>query len=90
MFEIILGQDYEDIFFFREFEVNGISANSPDRVDLDRNSRSQSRSRSPTKPSLIYQSDSGRLIIQSPHPSSRRVDSPSTGRAVGSKVTRII
>ena len=40
MFEIILGQDYEDIFFFREFEVNGISANSPERVDLDRNSRS--------------------------------------------------
>jgi len=25
MFEIVLKQDYEDIFFFREFEVNGLT-----------------------------------------------------------------
>ena len=43
MFEIILSQDYEDIFFFREFEVNGISANSPDRFTPERHSRSGSR-----------------------------------------------
>lgn len=24
MFEIVLTQDYEDIFFFREFEINGL------------------------------------------------------------------
>jgi hypothetical protein len=28
MFEIVLKQDYEDIFFFRDFEVNGITNNS--------------------------------------------------------------
>ena len=28
MFEIVLKQDYEDIFFFREFEVNGVTNNS--------------------------------------------------------------
>jgi hypothetical protein len=25
MFEVVLLQDYEDIFFFREFEINGVS-----------------------------------------------------------------
>lgn len=29
MFEIVLKQDYEDIFFFRDFEVNGVTSNSP-------------------------------------------------------------
>ena len=29
MFEIVLKQDYEDIYFFREFEVNGLTNNSP-------------------------------------------------------------
>ena len=29
MFEIVLRQDYEDIFFFRDFEVNGLNNNSP-------------------------------------------------------------
>src|SRR3569833_550288 len=24
MFEVVLTQDYEDIFFFREFEINGL------------------------------------------------------------------
>jgi hypothetical protein len=28
LFEIVLKQDYEDIFFFRDFEVNGITNNS--------------------------------------------------------------
>lgn len=27
MFEIILKQDYEDFYFFREFEVNGVTNN---------------------------------------------------------------
>jgi hypothetical protein len=27
MFEIVLKQDYEDIFFYREFEVNGLTNN---------------------------------------------------------------
>ena len=40
MFEIILKQDYEDIFFFRELEINGISANSQGRLTPDRISRS--------------------------------------------------
>lgn len=29
MFEVVLRQDYEDIFFFREFEVNGVTNNTP-------------------------------------------------------------
>lgn len=29
LFEIVLKQDYEDIFFFRDFEVNGVTSNSP-------------------------------------------------------------
>ena len=28
MFEIILKQDYEDFYFFREFEVNGVTNNA--------------------------------------------------------------
>lgn len=28
MFEIVLKADYEDIHFFREFEVNGVTNNS--------------------------------------------------------------
>lgn len=28
MFEIELKQDYEDIFFYREFEVNGVTNNT--------------------------------------------------------------
>lgn len=28
MFEVVLKQDYEDIYFFREFEVNGITNGS--------------------------------------------------------------
>jgi hypothetical protein len=27
MFEIVLKQDYEDLYFFREFEVNGVTNN---------------------------------------------------------------
>ena len=63
MFEIVLVQDYEDIFFFREFEVNGLSNNasylspnrrSPDKIKLSPHkeksgSNSRSRSRSPNK-----------------------------------------
>ena len=73
MFEIILSQDYEDIFFFREFEVNGISANSPERYTPDRNSRSLSRrsgrSGSPgRKPaSILYSTDNGKVVISSPN-----------------------
>lgn len=40
MFEVVLMQDYEDIFFFRDFEVNyGSNDGSPNR--------SKSRSNSP-------------------------------------------
>ena len=28
MFEIVLKRDYEDFYFFREFEVNGVTNNS--------------------------------------------------------------
>lgn len=28
MFEVVLKQDYEDIFFFRELEVNGVTNNT--------------------------------------------------------------
>ena len=28
MFEVVLKQDYEDFYFFREFEVNGLTNNS--------------------------------------------------------------
>ena len=34
MFEIVLRRDYEDIYFFREFEVNGVTNNSPPVVDI--------------------------------------------------------
>ena len=29
MFEIVLKQDYEDFYFFRELEANGTTPNSP-------------------------------------------------------------
>ena len=76
MFEIVLKQDYEDIFFYREFEVNGITANSPG-LSPDQNSRSQSRSRTPKKyspsASYIVNSDGTKVYMQSP----KRSDSPS-------------
>jgi hypothetical protein len=31
MFEIVLKQDYEDFYFFRDFEVNGIVTNNTAR-----------------------------------------------------------
>ena len=34
MFEVVLKQDYEDIFFFRDFEVNGLTNNSPPRDQM--------------------------------------------------------
>lgn len=32
MFEVILKQDYEDIFYFREFEVNGLNSSALGRM----------------------------------------------------------
>ena len=65
MFEIVLRQDYEDIFFFREFEVTGIDGvgGSPDRTSsAGRISPSKSginsRSRSPVKgPNVVHTPD---------------------------------
>jgi hypothetical protein len=33
LFEIVLKQDYEDIYFFREFEVNGVTNGSPSYLE---------------------------------------------------------
>lgn len=63
MFEIVLKQDYEDIFFFREFEINGVSSSpgrispgnvTPNRLSPHRNSpRGNSTMGTPAKGSVI-------------------------------------
>lgn len=45
MFEVVLMQDYEDVFFFRDFEVNYGSGGSKDTSPA----RSKSRSNSPKR-----------------------------------------
>ena len=45
MFEVVLMQDYEDVFFFRDFEVNYGSGGSRDNSPA----RSKSRSNSPRR-----------------------------------------
>lgn len=71
MFEIVLMQDYEDIFFFREFEINGLNnqdkiGGSPVRGSSGRispNKSNNSRSRSPHKGNLIVSPDGTRMIF---------------------------
>lgn len=72
MFEIILKQDYEDIFFFRDFEINGVNNNSnggsPARNsslprDISISKISGGRSRSP--PKYSFHSSSKNLIVTS-------------------------
>ena len=89
MFEIVLKQDYEDIFFFREFEINGITT-SPGRITPGRMSphrpSSRSRSNTPNRNSMMMQSvDGTRTFISSPMKDSDHAHNPSF-----SKVTRII
>jgi hypothetical protein len=55
MFEIVLRRDYEDIYFFREFEVNGVTNNSPPILESKhespgRKSSDNSRSRRSLSP----------------------------------------
>jgi hypothetical protein len=66
MFEVLLTQDYEDIFFFREFEINGVSEKSsilsPSRQS-PRRSGTNSRSRSPNKGTIVLSPDGTKAIF---------------------------
>ena len=67
MFEVALKQDYEDIFFFRDFEVNGLGGNSgassPVRVTSPGRSESRNSRASPHKYSFHNSTGNGGQII---------------------------
>jgi hypothetical protein len=70
MFEIVLKQDYEDIFFFRDFEVNGVTSNSPGRGSPI---RIVSQSISPSRKSAKSNQDESRLSGGNPNRSPGKI-----------------
>ena len=65
----MLTQDYEDIFFFREFEINGVTTSpgkmTPDKYspNASRSASRASRSKTPNKSSMIGISPDGSRAI---------------------------
>ena len=68
MFEIVLKQDYEDFYFFRDFEVNGVVTNNTARTSRHQRTSKTSqelsgggsqRFESPDRTSLLSAEGSG-------------------------------
>lgn len=86
MFEIVLKQDYEDIFFFREFEINGMSP-TPGSVTPNRQSPNRSSSKNRSRSITPGKSEAMRSTFQSP---TGKECSISQYMQTSNKVTRII